>query len=216
MQQQWLEDAIDAAQKGETTQFLETEEGKNLTNYLKENPDLVKEIVQNTELYKLFTEQSKSKSEFELLNKHYYDGSFVKQESIDEVSSEKKVTPLGVDGGYESTVNLHKNQVSYGWIIGSGTIRLETSYQKGKYDNTVYVSKVKGYAGSSGVGLEPYFAYNGDASISKNETENAYTEASFTVGVGNPVTSTGTAWLKTKFVKKKPVEDNSGDLPVGR
>lgn len=56
----WLEHAIEAGKEGETAEYLATDEGQKLTEYLKTRPELVAEIITSTKAYQAATKTSNS------------------------------------------------------------------------------------------------------------------------------------------------------------
>lgn len=175
--QKMIRDAFDAAKKDQTDVFLSSEEGKELTTYLESNPELLKDIIINTEVYKQRKNIKVSFGSGETKVFKFNDGTSITYSSkkIKQDSSKKEVSPNIVTGPYADA-----NTVTTSWSVGHSTVSWITGYTQDDVDDTILITNT--YPQANGYGLGAIANYNGDGTIDTNYSPYARTHATFTVG----------------------------------
>ncbi len=197
--------SLDAGKKGETEEFLKSEQGQKLTSYLKENPKLTEDIIKSTELYKAMFVNPKP-GVAEKLKKDgkviFDDGSSVTLKQTTNV-----ITANSYPSGYGTKVYETNNTYVYDFKVGTVTPNLKTRYQLHRDGQAVYVTQILPTVKTFGVGVSG--SYNADGVIEYNDSSKAYTQCSFTVGAEfSGGTNYNNVFFKTSFSNQTPVHEH--------
>lgn len=190
-QQENLKSAIAAAKNDQTLEFLNSDQGKALTDYLTINPEIGSQIIKSTEAYQYLFENKPKKYQVEKNGNEetlkFSDGSYVSKsnEGLVEVAAGK--------------IYHDNNSYDVDLWVGYAELDLDIDYEViNKKESIVNITDVEASATSTGVGVSA--DYNADKKIGNNGTPDAYAKASFTLSVEIAgVGSTTTPKLRTEF-----------------